>query len=181
MEKAVKISIVIAILAVVLILITGCGAKKDKTDNENKNVSSQNYKNIEWKLDTPIYFADWTHAVVNAVSGVKTPMNLQFTANGTFSFEIINKDIYEKNNNQESIKEFVAGKCANFLNEITSKETFNSDKNLKEQINESDLLEYINRYTEDVGIRVTDITLDKFELTDDSIAKIKEYNKKMNK
>lgn len=176
MEKNVKIIIVIAILA--LVLITGCGTKKDKPDNENKNVDSKNYKDIEWKLDNPIYFLDWAHVVVNEVSGVKTPMNLQFTAKGTFSFEVINKDIYEKNDNKESIKEFVAGKCANFLNEMASKETFNSEENFKEQISDLDLLEYVNRYTEDIGIKVTGITLDKFELTDDSIAKVEEYNKR---
>lgn len=117
--------------------------------------------------------------MVNAISGVKTPMQLQFTADGTFSYEITNKEIYEKNNNKELTIEFVAGKCANFLNEMTSKETFNSEENLKGQISESDLLEYVNRYTDDAGINVTEITLNNFELTDDSVAKIKEYNKRL--
>lgn len=180
-KKIINAMLIVIMLILTMCGLTGCKNQKDRTDNQSKDAINQNYKDLEWKLDTPIYFSDWTHAVVNEVSGVKTPMNLQFTANGTFSFEIINKDLYEKNYNEESIKEFVEGICAVFLNDITSKETFNSDKNLKEQINKSDLLEYVNRHTGNTGIKVTEITLDKLELTDNSIAKIKEYNKKMNK
>ena len=145
--------------------------------NNHSNLISK--KIHEWKLDTPVYFSDWIHSIANAISGYKTPMRLQFTANGTFSFEITNKDIYEKNNNEELIKELVAGQCANFLSEMASKETFNSERNLKEQISELDLLDYVKKYTGDIGISVTEITLNSLELTDDSIAKIKEYNKRL--
>ena len=145
--------------------------------NVDSNSESTNKRNLEWKLDSPMIFLDYTHEVVNAVSGVKMPMPLQFTASGTFLFEIENKEIYEKNNNKETIKEFVSGKCANFLSGMASKETFNSDENLKEQINELDLLKYVNIYDGDIGIKVTEITLNSLELTDDSIAKIREYNK----
>ena len=144
--------------------------------NVNSNSDSINKSNLEWKLESPMNFLDYTHSVVNAVSGVKMPMPLQFTASGTFLFEIENRDVYEKNN-EEVVKEFLAQKIRTFLGQMASKESFNSDKDLKEQINELDLLEFVNIYDGDIGIKVTEITLNSMELTDDSVAKIREYNK----
>lgn len=144
--------------------------------NVNSNSGSINKSNLEWKLESPMIFLDYTHSVVNAVSGVKMPMSLQFTASGTFLFEIENRDVYEKNS-EEVIKSFISQKCATFLAQIVAKGNIDSDKSLKEQINELDLLEFVDIYDGDIGIKVTEITLKSFELTDDSFEKINEYNR----
>ncbi|MBR2588694.1 MAG: hypothetical protein IKD77_05795 [Bacilli bacterium] len=67
--------LIVIMLILTMCGLTGCKNQKDRTDNQSKDAINQNYKDLEWKLDTPIYFSDWTHAVVNAVSGVKTPMS----------------------------------------------------------------------------------------------------------
>lgn len=144
--------------------------------NVNNNSESIDKRNLEWKLDSPMIFLDYTHEVVNAVSGTKMPMTLNFTASGTFLFEIENRDVYEKNT-EEVVKEFISQKCANFLGQMAAKGNINSDKSLKEQIKELDLLEFVNIYDRDIGIKVTEITLNSFELTGDSVAKINEYNR----
>lgn len=137
----------------------------------------------------PIPYQDWSHPLINEITNEISPIRLEVKCFGKYSFRISNPpyfmknlsgmaDVYTKENLVEQLRAEIIAILQNVMNELGNSnykvpvlELPSQTDEILKIINERDLDEHLNER----GLKIVNFVIESVTLTDESEAKIDEY------